>query len=267
MTHHASGAGATGGRRLGLILATLLLLLGLGGCAGWTKSGPHAVSIRSHRPAAGLTTQERIDKAVALLGEGKRAQARVEVVQALAEQPSNAAARSLLGQIDISPRVLLGEKSYPYVVKPGDTISGLADRLLGDRLMFYALARYNGMEKATDLAVGRTLRIPGAPKKAPAAAPPPAPAPTAPPPRKPSPPVAAPATPPPAPAVARPAAPARDPARASQLRGAALRKMNTGEIDAAVSLLQQALTLDPGDDLIENDLQRAKRIQATLRAR
>jgi hypothetical protein len=34
-----------------------------------------------------------------------------------------------------------------------------------------------------------------------------------------------------------------------------------------VSLLQQALALNPGDDLIENDLQRARRIQATLRAR
>jgi hypothetical protein len=43
--------------------------------------------------------------------------------------------------------------------------------------------------------------------------------------------------------------------------------MNTGEIDAAVMLLQQALALDPGSRLIQNDLARARRIQATLRAR
>jgi len=256
MTQQACGQSAAGGGRVGFILATLLLLLGLSACAGVPKTGPHAGAFGAHKPAP--TTQGRIDKAVALLGEGKRAQARAEVVKALAEQPGNPAARSLLGQIDIDPKVLLGDKNYPYVVKPGDTISGLADRLLGDRLMFYALARYNGMDKAVDLEVGRTLLIPGAPRKPPAA-PPPAP-------RKPTPPPAA-AAPAPAPPAARPAAPGLDPARASQLRGAGLRKMNTGDIDAAVSLLQQALQFAPGDALIQNDLQRAKRIQATLRAR
>jgi hypothetical protein len=261
MTRPAPGPQGGGGR-LGLVLATVLLLLGLGACT--TVSGPRATNNDQARATPGLSTQGRIDRAVALLGSGKKAEARAEVVQALVEQPGNPAARSLLGQIDINPKVLLGEKSYPYVVKPGDTFSGLADRLLGDRLMFYALARYNGLDRAADLEVGRTLRIPGAPKRAPT--PPPA---TSPPvqhrPAPAAPPAAAPA-PAPAPAL-RPAAPVLDRERASQYRGAGLRKMNTGEIDAAVMLLQQALALDPGSRLIQNDLARARRIQATLRAR
>ena len=257
MTELAPGGGrARVAGRAGLILAALLLVSGLGGCTTFRLAHGAAGAIK---PAPGLTVQGRIERAVALLGEGKRAEARAEVVQVLVDQPGHPAARSLLGQIDINPKVLLGEKNYPYVVKPGDTISGLADRLLGDRLMFYALARYNGMDRATSLAVGRTLLIPGAPKKA--APPPPLPAPPtvhkAPPPPPP---------PPPPPAPPKAAAPAADPARARELRGAGLRKMSTGEIDAAVALLQQALALSPGSPVIKNDLARARRIQATLRA-
>lgn len=231
----------------------LMLAVGLSGCGGMVKPKPLIVTPAPPPllPTPGLTVQQRIDKVVELLGQGDEKRARVEVVQVLADDPGNAAGRSLLGQIDVDPKTLLGEKHYTYTVKPGDTLSGLADRLLNDRLMFYALARYNGMEKPQELVAGSTLMIPGVEKK-PA---PPAPL------RK-----ALPA-PPPKPAPAQSPDPVRARAQARELRSQALQNMNKGAIDAAVALLRQALQLDPDNFLIQNDMARALRIQATLRAR
>jgi Flp pilus assembly protein TadD len=43
--------------------------------------------------------------------------------------------------------------------------------------------------------------------------------------------------------------------------------MNAGQIDRAVALLRQALAQDPGNAVIRNDLNRAVRVQNTLRSR
>ncbi|WP_374576201.1 LysM peptidoglycan-binding domain-containing protein [Phenylobacterium sp.] len=235
--------------------AALLLMLGLSACTNLPTPKPHASKPAPLKPTPGLSVQQRIGKAVELLGQGEAPQARVELVQALADEPGQPAARNLLGQIDVDPKTLLGDKSYAYTVKQGDTLYSLADRLLGDKLKFYGLARYNGMDKPEELAVGRVLQIPGVEKKA---APPPPPPP---PPRKPAP------APAPAQPVKPPPASPADQARARQLRATALRNMNSGAIDAAVDLLREALQLDPGSHPIQNDLVRALRIQATLRAR
>lgn len=248
-----SRARATGMARLAPTLLALALALGLAACQTRPKPMPEIAAPPLLTPTPGLTVQQRIEKVVELLGQGNEPQARVELIQALADEPGHPAARSLLGQIDVDPKTLLGEKHYSYTVKAGDTLSGLADRLLGDRLMFYALARYNGMEKPEELVVGRVLMIPGVEKK-PA---PPAPL------RK-----TLPAPPPKvAPAPSPTADPVRAKARARELRSQALQNMNRGAIDAAVALLRQALQLDPENFLIQNDMARALRIQATLRAR
>lgn len=189
-------------------------------------------------PTPGLSARDRQRKAVELLGTGQSEQARVELQAVLAEQPTNAMARKLLDQIEKDPKVLLGEKSYAYKVRPGESMSVLADRLLGDSLMFYALARYNGIADPSQMEVGRTLLIPGTPRKA-------------------------------APAAAKPApaAPARNPARAAQLRAQALEQMNRGGIHQAVTLLRQAQALDPANPAIKKDLERAQRIQASVQGR
>lgn len=215
--------------RLLAAAASLMLAISLSACSTMPTGGSGAAR-GAYKATAGISVQARIEKAVEFLGAGNEAHARVELLKALEEQPGHPAARSLLGQIEVDPKTLLGEKNYSYTVKPGDTLSGLADKLLGDRLKFYALARYNGMAKPEELEVGRVLLIPGEEKKA-------------------------------APA------PATNPARARQLRGQALQKMNSGAIDAAVSLLRQALSFDPGSALIQRDLERALRIQTTLRSR
>ena len=84
-----------------------------------------------------------------------------------------------------------------------------------------------------------------------------------------SPRVASPSKPPPAPtaAVKPPASNGRDPARARTLRAQGLEQLNRGAIDKAQDLLRQALRLDPGNPLIQRDLDRATRIGQAVRAK
>ncbi|WP_332768317.1 LysM peptidoglycan-binding domain-containing protein [Phenylobacterium sp.] len=230
------------------ILLAALLTLTLAACAQTPKGAPGATATPMTRaapapaaPAAtpGLSARERQNRAVELLGTGQGVLARIELLAVLAEQPGNAVARKLLDQIDRDPRELLGEKHYVYKVRPGDSMSSLADRLLGDSLMFYGLARYNNIADPSQMSVGQTLLIPGVPRKVVPAKP--------------------------APAAAAAPAGQRNPVRAGQLRGQALEEMNRGAINKAVGLLRQALALDPGNPAIQRDLDRAVRIQANVR--
>lgn len=233
-------------RRLALPGCALALLLSA--CATTQPPAPQVSVAPPPLAAPGLTPRERERRAVEWLNQGRTTEARAELTAALQDEPTAALARKLLMQMDNDPRTLLGEKSFPYTVQRGETFTGLADRFLEDPYLFYALARYNGVAVPAQSQVGGTIRIPGEPKRAAAPAP-----------RKPA---ASPATP-----AKAPAAPTRDPAQASQLRAAALEHMSRGTIDNAIHLLRRAQALDPTNPLIRRDLERAVRIQATVRAR
>jgi len=131
-------------------------------------------------------------------------QARIELKNALGLDPQNKLALSLMRQLDADPIATLGRESFPYTVRPSDTLSRIAGRFLGDVYSFYILARYNGIKVPRQLASGQVIRIPG---KAPPAGQVPPPPPESTPAR----PAAAPAMheppPPPPPVPAREAAP------------------------------------------------------------
>jgi LysM repeat protein len=243
------------------LLVPAFAALALAACAQTPKSSDPSATGRTPalRPAApqftatpGLTVRERLKRAVELLDEGSAGQARAELVAVLKEDADNAAARGLLRQIDEDPVALLGVQHFTYTVRPGETLSELAARFLGDPMKFYALARYNGIAAPAQMERGQQLKIPGVPRAAPA------------PRREPAPgkPAAGAAQTPPA-----PAAPQRNPGRAAQLRASGLEQMNKGAIDRAVALLRQALQFDPANALIQRDLDRALRIQTTVRQR
>lgn len=233
--------------------AILLAAIGvaLAGCA--SKSGG---------PAAPATVQpidnaDQIGDVVARLERGDAKAAKKSLETMRQRDPNDARAAMLLESITGDPQEILGGQSFAYTAKAGDSFPALAQRFLGNRDKFYALARYNGFDNPSELTAGRTLRIPG---EEPRAAPPPPPKP------RPAPPASKPVTPPPA-AKPKPATPAANPARARQLRSQGLAALNRGEVDRAVVLLHQALAANPGSAVIKADLARAQRIRKTVKAR
>ncbi|MDV3455497.1 LysM domain-containing protein [Sphingomonas sp. HF-S4] len=194
----------------------------------------------------------------ALLMQGDRKGAEKQLKPLLKREPMNPRLLLLRTSIEGDAKELLGPTNYPYTVRAGETIEALADRLLGNRLKAYQLARYNDIANPATLTAGTVLRIPGTPPR-------PKPAPTPDRPRAaPAPVRPKPAAPAPAPAPAKPAA---NPAAAQRARSAGLAALNRGAVQQAVSLLQRAAALDPGNAVIQRDLQRAQRIAATVRAR
>lgn len=226
----------------------------VGGCGG--GSALSSAGSQARAPVEGDWGLQDTRAAIALLNAGRPAEAREKLIRALQARPGDTIARSLLRQIDTDPKELLGTGHHGYVVRQGDTMSGLAQRFLGDPLMSYALARYNGLSSPLAIAPGQSLRIPGK-AKAPVVT------------RKSEVEPAKSGASPTASAARpdKPAKPAAHPATAARLRGQGLAAMNSGAINRAVALLRQALAHDPDNGLIRNDLTRALRVQATLGGR
>ncbi|MDB5678415.1 LysM domain-containing protein [Sphingomonas bacterium] len=243
-------------------MRTNLVGIGIGALAlSACSAGPGRVGKAPPPPVA--TAASETDAASDLLMQGKDAAARKKLKAILKRDPMSAAALMLIDSIDRDPKQLLGPQSYPYVVAPGDTMAGLAQRFLGNRLKAYQLVRYNGLKAPVTLAASQVLRIPGEPLRPPEPVRRAEPAPTRSAPT-------GPATPKPRVAAPKPTAPAAgaaNPAAARQLRTAGLAALNQGNVDRAVGLLRRAAQLDPGNALIARDLGRAERIAATVRAR
>ena len=227
----------------------LAAALALAGCASGPKPG--AVSTPAN-------SAQSINAIAEHLNQGDVSAARKLIKSGLKQDPNNPSLALLRDSIARDPVELLGPQSFAYVVQPGDTLVSIAQRHLGNRLLTYQLARYNGIEKPTTLTAGQTLRIPGT-RQAPA----PRTATSAPPtPSAPS----APRAQPPKQAVAPPAA-RSNPAAARQLRTQGLAALNKGSATRAVQLLRRASALDPANAVIKADLARAERIEATVRSR
>ncbi len=244
----------------GRALAICALAVALAGCSTVQRA---AGSRATPEPQQGpdRRSQQLVQQAIADLNRGDPVAARRRLMTALQRQPNDAVARQFITQIDTDPVQLLGRENYSYTLRDGETLSMVAGRLLSNPLMFFALARYNNITVPTSVTPGQTILIPGH-----------RPAPPAPPPAPRQPPRAT----PPAASQPRPSAPAAaqppaqrpaNPAAAARLRGQGLAAMSAGAINRAVALLRQALSLDPNNALIRNDLARALRIQGTVRAR
>ncbi len=226
-------------------IRVLLAALGVGLAAACSHLPelPQAPVLTGPEASLGLSPRERVRLAVELLGEGDAARAEVELRAALQDRPDYGAAQRLLEQIAANPRELLGDTARPYTVQPGETMSALAERYLGDPLLFYALARYNDLQAPNRLSAGQRLMIPRRAGVEIAS--------------QPSSGAAAPAE-----AAVRPRG--VDPTRASQLRLQGLQQLNTGNVETAIALLRQAHALDEGNRAIQSNLERALRLQTAL---
>ena len=234
--------------------AALLGLAVLAACSG----GPARVKSAPPPPVA-VTTADT-DAVFELLMQGKQDDARKQLQKLLKRDPMSATAKLLSDSIERDPKELLGPTSYAYAARAGDTIVGLSERFLGNRLKAYQLIRYNGLKAPVVLSPGQALRIPGEPPRVePVRRPEPAPTRPAP---------TTPVAPRPKPAAPKPAAtaPAANPGAARAARAAGLAALNGGDVNRAVGLLRRAAALDPGNPAIARDLSRAERIAATVRA-
>lgn len=229
-----------------IVMSAALMLAACGSNPGSMR--PQAASAR------GWAGQEQVKQAMQLLNQGKAPEARAILIKVLKKQPGDAIARKLVEQIDTPPEQLLGSKSFVRTAGKGDSFSLLAERYLGDPLMAFALARYNGVSVPESLREGQKLRIPGEEPVVRTA--------------KTLPESTQPATTPVAVTANKPkAVPTKtaNPAQASKLRARGLEQLNRGAINSAVTLLAQASQLDPTNPLITRDLNRARRIQKTVK--
>ncbi len=232
----------------------VLVALAITGCSKSPRPAPTAAPavappssplVRPIVPIPSLSPRQQTRYALDLLNKGDVTAARSQIMGVLAQRPNDRVALDLLAQIDTDPRKLLGERSYTYQIRSGETLSSIAARLLGNSRRFWALARYNGIAVPANAEVGRAIQIPGAPRAVRVVRPTP-------------PPVAS------LPAAAEPKSIVANPAAARRLRAAGLAEMTRGSIDRAVVLLQRALTLNPTDTAIQQDLTRARTIQQTV---
>lgn len=203
--------------------------------------------------------QKLAQAAVSLLEAGNEEQAKAELQHALSVDPNNKLAQNLMRQITADPIATLGRESFPYQVKPNDTLSAIAGKYLGDIYSFYILARYNEIKVPRQVAGGQTIRIPGKPRpEAPTRA-----APVPPPPAAPTPPPApTPAPPPPAPT------PPPEPSPGEKALRSGEAAERSGDLDRAYAEYRRAVSLDqPGAAAKAEQARKALVSRYTLRAR
>jgi LysM repeat protein len=234
--------------------SAVALLLSVASCSHGPSVHPSSAASTS------ATSASDVDEIQLLLDRGDTATATKRLTAVLKRDPDNPSAKLLQESIIRDPKELLGPASFPYVTRAGDTMPGLAERFLGNRLKAFQLSRYNGITKPDTLMAGQLLRIPGEPPRTEE------PAPTRVEPRSAAP---SPAVAKPKPVPVKPVSPktiVANPAIARQLRAAGLASLNTGNLTRAVALLQRAASLDPANPVIVRDLARAQRIAATVKA-
>jgi tetratricopeptide (TPR) repeat protein len=110
-----------------------------------------------------ITGNSRTDTntAISALQVGKAEEARKLLQSATQQGRVDSRAVSLLKQIDTGPNAFFGENYFEYTVNTGEFLSTISKRFLGDPLLFFALARYNGIENPSRINAGMTIRIPG----------------------------------------------------------------------------------------------------------
>ncbi|WP_181918719.1 LysM peptidoglycan-binding domain-containing protein [Wenzhouxiangella sediminis] len=153
---------------LARLLVILMTCLALAGCQLWPfkrpgsageqppgQPGAHTGSEVESAPGA-----DSIGRAMTLLQNGEEARAETVLSAILEQNPGSPTAKLLLAQIRQPPEELLGESFEEIEVRPGDSLSAIAGRTIDNELLFYSLARLNGIEVPRLLRPGQRIRVP-----------------------------------------------------------------------------------------------------------
>lgn len=148
-------------RRMPLLIV-LMCLLSAGGCALFETPEPDEAPQPAPVPAARETQSQPADLPTAMeyLESGRGDEARQVLAELAEEAPGSTIVAGLLRQIDVPPEKLLPGPYRQVEVGPGESLSLIAARELGDPMMFYALARLNGIDVPARIPVGTLLRVP-----------------------------------------------------------------------------------------------------------
>ena len=133
----------------------------------------------SETPSEPQQSEATVDLSAAIghLERGEEERARALLLKLRDKTPGSEVVDRLLRQIDVPARELLPGPYREIEVSAGDSLSLIAGRELGDPLLFYALARLNGIEAPARIPTGTLVQIPvadgaqsGTPGKVPASA-------------------------------------------------------------------------------------------------
>ncbi|RFF27960.1 MULTISPECIES: LysM domain-containing protein [unclassified Wenzhouxiangella] len=144
------------------VLAAVCLTLA--GCQSWqsrpsdeTTSEPSVDQVPDGQQEAPSVT---VGAAIGLLQEGEEAQAEDLLEQIADERPGDVTAQLLLAQIRQPPEELLGTEFEQIEVRAGESLSVIAERSIGNGLLFYSLAKLNDIEIPRLLQPGQRLKVP-----------------------------------------------------------------------------------------------------------
>ena len=105
------------------------------------------------------------------LDTGRLDQAETALLSIIDQRPNSRLALRFLEQLQSDPIELMGSEYDVVTVQPGDSLSSIAARELGDAMQFFALARYNQIRVPRRMSSGIDIRIPRSLQSAEAAMP------------------------------------------------------------------------------------------------
>lgn len=153
------------GMHMALLMLAALALLLLSACETTPvqpepEPEPEPEPVAVEEPPPPPPPPATLQQAVDFLDLGN-IEAAEDVLERIIEQsPGSRIARRFLDQIRVDPLEAMGSAYSEVEVQPGESLSVIAHRELGDSLQFFALARYNAIAIPRRLAPGMTVRIP-----------------------------------------------------------------------------------------------------------
>lgn len=142
-----------------------VLCLALASCQSWPpgrdSAEPPSETEGDESPAGQREAPaDTVSEAIGLLQEGEEERAERLLESITKERPDDVTAKLLLAQIRQPPEELLGTEFEEVEVRAGESLSVIAERSIGNGLLFYSLAKLNDVDVPRLLTPGQRLKIP-----------------------------------------------------------------------------------------------------------
>lgn len=149
-------------RTAAALLSIAILLWGCQAAPPEPKPAPPELPAETVEPAAEvvLPAGDILRTAITLLQDGSVDSARHHLESYLEDTPKSRVAKNLIAQIDTPIAEYFPEEHFTVTLARGESLSSVAKTYLNDALKFYALARYNQIDKPAQVVAGQSIRVP-----------------------------------------------------------------------------------------------------------